>query len=178
MHEADLEFDDNGQCDLLFPSMEPLEWMQLWDEQQQCHGSVLLGVSDTVTAAELQVVVGIMALGDGGEYSQCVLDDGELLSMEGSCSAIGASPFPGNDWLCPSRPNESLANHELKETIRLSCRLEEEEVLLDISNTLRGRGLQKEGTKIWPQCSRTKSWKAEEATRSFPRTHASSYLWV
>jgi hypothetical protein len=41
-----------------------------------------------------------------------------------------------------------LANHELKETTRLSCRLEEEEVLLDISNTLRGRGLQKEGTKI------------------------------
>jgi len=89
-----------------------------------------------------------MALGDGGEHSQCVLDDDELLSIEGFCRAIQPSPFPGNDWLRPSRPNQSLANHELKETTRLSCRLEEEEVLLDISNTLRGRGLQKEGTEI------------------------------
>ena len=53
--------------------------------------AITLGVSHAASAVELQVVVGIVALGDGGEYCEYIQDDDEFVSMEGNQTAIWAS---------------------------------------------------------------------------------------
>ena len=57
----------------------------------QSKTAIMLGVLHAVSAAELQVVVGIVALGDGGEYCEYIQDDGEFVSMEGNQTAIWTS---------------------------------------------------------------------------------------